>query len=89
MDILINLSLNILLPLAIVAVMHLWIGSYPAPYPKSHNKQREIIEVLVLWLLVFIVSSAYILGQSPEELADPNVALILGFIGYNAIPMLI
>jgi membrane protease YdiL (CAAX protease family) len=89
MDILIGLSLNILLPLAIVAVMHLWIGSYPAPYPESHDKRREITEVLVMWLLAFIVSSAFTLAQSPEELADPNAALILRFIGYNVIPWLV
>lgn len=89
MDILIGISLNILLPLAIVGVMHLWVGSYPAPYPESRNKRREIIEVLVVWLLVLIVSSVYLFGHSPEELKSPTVALIFGFIGYAMIPMLI
>ena len=89
MDILIGVSFNILLPLAIVAVMHFWIGSYPAPYPESQNKQREIVEVLGLLLLALVVSSTFILGRSPEELANPTAALILGFIGYGVIPFLI
>jgi membrane protease YdiL (CAAX protease family) len=78
-----------LLPLAIVAVMHFWIGSYPAPYPESQNKRREIVEVLGLWLLALVVSSIFILGRSPEELANPTVALQLGHIGYAVIPWLI
>lgn len=89
MEVVINLSMNILLPLAIVAVMHFWIGSYPEPFPKSSNKRREINEVLILFVLATVVSSGFVFLQSPDALETPTEGLIVNFIAVTALPFLI
>lgn len=75
MDIIIGLSLNVFLLLAIVLVMHLWIGSYSERFPKSPNMRREIIEVIAFYLLAAAVSSIYIFLLTTEQLSHPTAAV--------------
>jgi membrane protease YdiL (CAAX protease family) len=89
MDIITGLSLNVLLPLVIVLVMHFRIGSYPEPFPKSPNKRREIIEVIAFYLLAAAVSSIYIFRLTTEQLSHPTAAVQLGHVGFAVIPFLI
>ena len=88
MDILINLGLNIGLPLGIVAAMHFWIGSYPVPYAESSNKNRELYEVAIFWVLATIISSAFIFQVPIEQLKALSAEIILEFIAVTALPFL-
>jgi len=89
MGIITGLGLNVLLPLAIVLVMHLWVGNYPKPFPKSPNKRREIIEVIAFYLFAMTVSSIYIFLLTADQLSDPTAAVQLGHIGFAVIPFLV
>ena len=89
MDILIGLTMMIFLPLAVVAVMHRWIGSYPEPYPESNDKRRELVEVIVLWLLAGAASTFYIFRLSAADLESPTAAVQLGHVAYAIVPFLI
>ena len=89
MDILIGLTMLIFLPLAIVAAMHYWIGSYPEPFHKSIDTRNEIAEVIIFWLLAMAVSSIFILQQAPADLEFATANLQLRHMLYAVIPWLI
>lgn len=90
MEILVGLTMAIFLPLAIVAAMHFWIGSYPRPYPWSPNKRREIIEVGLLWVFAMAVFAIFMQTLSPEDLQrPPTPSLMLSNFLYMVVPFLI
>lgn len=79
----------IFLPLAIVAAMHYWIGTYPEPFPNSINKKREIAEVIGFWLLAMAASTFFIFQRSPAELEVVTTDLQLRHMVYAVLPWLI
>jgi len=89
MDIVFGLAFNLLLPLAIVYVMHRWIGWYPDQWKTSVNPKREIAEIGVFWLLAMIASTAFLLTRSQEELSVPTTAVALEHMAYAVVPWLI
>jgi len=89
MGLVFGLTMEIFLPLAIVAAMHYWIGSYPEPFPKSNEKKREIFEVIGFWFLAMAASTIYILQKTPAELNTPTTELQLGHMAFAVFPWLI
>ena len=89
MEIVLGLALNIGLPLAIIYVMHRWIGSYPEEYKKSIEPRREIAEVAIIWFIAMAAMSVFVLSQDLADLLEPSVPVILSFVGWLIVPMLI
>jgi membrane protease YdiL (CAAX protease family) len=90
MEILIGLTMAIFLPLAIVVTMHLWIGSYPEPYPETLDPRREVIEIALLWLVAMAVFAIFMRALSAEDFQRPlTPPLMLGNFLYMVVPFLI
>lgn len=82
--------MNVVIPFGIIAVMHFWVGRYPEPYQKSNNKKREIIEILGLWLFVFVMLSVFTASVPLEAYSKmPSNSILLNNIAYMIIPLVI
>ena len=68
---------NLVIPIAIVLLLHFVIGKYPEPLPSSENRSREIIETLVMWAVAFVVVTIFLTTLSAEALANPTPGLIV------------
>jgi len=86
MQILQLLVLDIVIPLAIVALMHFKLGKYPEPLPLEENKRKGVLETLMFWVLIVIFTIAIILLGFGEKMADPTPTVLLQLILILAIP---
>lgn len=89
MDIVIDLATEIGLPLAIIYVMHRWIGSYPEEVKTSVAPRKEIAEVAVFWVLAMGAMTLFVLAQDPENLMEPSVPVNLSFVAWLIVPFVI
>lgn len=85
-----TLIMEFVIPLAVIAAMHFWLGRYPEPYPKSKNNRREIAGVLGLWVLVFVAMIAFMVSVPPDAFKGmPSNSLLLSNIAYMIFPLVI
>jgi membrane protease YdiL (CAAX protease family) len=66
------------------------MSKYPKPLPLEGNKQKGILETLVIWALLVIVSTAMIFVLDfAEKMADPTPSILLQFVLITAIPYIL
>jgi membrane protease YdiL (CAAX protease family) len=84
------LAIEIAIPLGIVALLHFKMSKYPKPLPLEDNKQKGIVETLVIWALLVIVTTAMIFVLDfAEKMADPTPSILLQFVLITAIPYIL
>ena len=52
------------------------IGKYPAPFPESKNRRREILETLGIWAIWMVGSTIVVLVTPPSVLSAPSPKFI-------------
>ena len=80
MDALRLLIVEIFLPLAIVALMHFKLSSYPKPLSVEVNPGRGILETLIFWAIAVAVLTAIIFSDFAAKMAEPTAGTLVQFI---------
>ena len=62
-----QLFINIVLPLAIVALMHYKLSKYPKALPLEKDKKKGILETLIMWILATVVLTLIIFSPIAQK----------------------